>query len=79
MFALRLWAYVERVAIGGARKNVRSLGGGVFEIRIHYGPGYRVYFGNLKGSIVLLLVGGDKGSQKRDIYLAKKYWRSINV
>ena len=72
-------AYIERVAIGGSKKNIRSLGDGLFEIKIHYGPGYRIYFGNLKGSIILLLVGGDKSSQRQDISLAKKYWRSIHV
>ena len=75
----RVMAHIERVALGGSKKHIRFLGDGVWEIKIHYGPGYRVYFGNLKGQIILLLAGGDKGSQKRDISLAKKYWRSIHV
>lgn len=47
---------------------------GVCELRIDYGPGYRIYFGKKGGRIVVLLVGGDKGSQNRDITKAKRYW-----
>ena len=75
----KIMAYIERVAAGGSKKNIRSLGNGLFEIKIYYGSGYRVYFGNLKGSIILLLAGGDKGSQKKDISLAQKHWRFIHV
>lgn len=53
----------------------RSVGGGVFELRIHVGTGYRVYFGEIDRTIVLLLCGGDKTSQTRDIARAKTYWR----
>ena len=53
----------------------RSVGGGVFELRIHVGAGYRVYFGEVDSTIVLLLCGGDKASQTRDIQRAKTYWQ----
>ena len=53
----------------------RSVGNGVFELRIHVGAGYRVYFGETDNTIVLLLCGGDKSSQPRDIQRAKTYWR----
>ena len=53
----------------------RSVGNGVFELRIHVGAGYRVYFGEVDNTIVLLLCGGDKSSQRRDIARAKTYWR----
>ena len=52
-----------------------SVGDGVFELRFHFGPGYRIYFGEIDRTIVLLLCGGDKSSQTRDIARAKIYWR----
>lgn len=51
-----------------------SVGGGVFELRLHFGPGYRIYFGEMDRTIVLLLCGGDKSTQTRDIQRAKTYW-----
>lgn len=68
--------YIERVANGGGKKNIKSLGDGVFEIKINFGPGYRVYFGEYKNFIILLILGGNKSSQKHDIKTAKKLWRN---
>ena len=45
-----------------------------FELRFHFGAGYRIYFGEVDNTIVLLLCGGDKSSQARDIDRAKAYW-----
>lgn len=71
---LRILAYVDRVAAGAGRKNVKPVGSGVFEIKIDTGPGYRIYFGEVDRVIILLLLGGDKSSQKRDIKQAIQYW-----
>jgi putative addiction module killer protein len=53
----------------------KSLKDGVFELRIPYGPGYRVYFGEDGDTLVVVLCGGDKSSQTQDIKTAKAYWK----
>ena len=53
----------------------KPLKDGVFELRLDFGSGYRVYFGEDGNKIVILLCGGDKSSQKRDIKTAKQYWK----
>jgi putative addiction module killer protein len=52
----------------------RNLGEGVHELRIDYGPGYRIYFGLESNRVVLLLIGGDKSGQAKDIVKAKEFW-----
>jgi putative addiction module killer protein len=64
---------LDRVRLGNLGKN-RSVGAGVYEIKIDYGPGYRVYYGLDTKTVVLLLLGGDKSSQKKDITMAQTYW-----
>jgi putative addiction module killer protein len=70
----RIQLRVQRFELGnlGDHKNV---GGGVWEARVMFGPGYRIYFGKDGDSIVVLLVGGDKGSQAKDIARAHGFWR----
>ena len=58
----------------GKLGDYRTIGKGVYEARFAFGPGYRIYFGFEGEQIVLLLLGGDKGSQTRDIIRAQKYW-----
>jgi len=62
----------------GYFSDYRSLGDGLFEIRIFFGPGYRVYFGKPDKKTVILLYGGKKDSQKRDIEKAQKFWKNYN-
>lgn len=65
---------LDRARLGNLGDN-RSVGEGVRELRIDYGPGYRVYFALDGTRVVLLLLGGDKSSQERDIARAREYWR----
>lgn len=65
---------LDRVRMGNLG-DYRSVGGGVFELRIDYGPGYRIYFRQVGTTIVLLLCGGDKSTQIKDIRQAQEYWR----
>ncbi len=53
----------------------KSLSEGILELRVKFGPGYRIYFGKENEQIILLLCGGDKSSQKDDIIKAKRYWQ----
>ena len=65
---------LDRVRLGNLG-NSKSVGEGVCELKIDFGPGYRVYFGQFGSTIVLVLCGGDKSSQEQDIRKAKEYWK----
>ncbi|MBO5996561.1 MAG: type II toxin-antitoxin system RelE/ParE family toxin [Acetobacter sp.] len=67
----RISEYLERL-LEGNFSNVKPLGGGISELRIDYGPGYRVYYTEKNGMIILLLAGGDKSTQDKDIAKARK-------
>jgi len=69
----RIAARIERLGVG-LFGDSKALELGVHELRVDYGPGYRVYYGRQGKRIILLLCGGDKGSQRRDIRRAIKYW-----
>ena len=58
----------------GLKPDVRSVGEGVHEARIDYGPGYRLYFGSDGADLVILLLCGDKRTQGQDISAARKHW-----
>jgi len=70
----RIIMQVDRIELG-LFSDSRPIGEGLSEVRIHYGPGYRVYYGKAGKHIYLLLCGGDKLTQDRDIKRAKAYWQ----
>jgi putative addiction module killer protein len=61
----------------GLSGDVSPVGEGISELRIHYGPGYRIYFRHSGAEIIVLLCGGDKNSQERDIRTAKRLWAEL--
>lgn len=69
----RIKVHVDRMKAGHIA-DWKTVGGGVFELRLHFGPGYRVYFALDGTEIVLLLCAGDKSSQTKDILKARGYW-----
>ena len=74
----RIESRLQRLA-AGLYGDCESVGEGVFELRMFFWPGYRVYFGEDAENIVVLLCGGDKSSQKRDIKMAKAYWQEYKI
>lgn len=71
----KIQARIARIRLGNFGC-ARSVGSGVQELKVNYGSGYRVYFGRDGNDLVILLCGGDKGTQDEDIKKAKQYWRA---
>jgi len=67
---------IRRLSLGNSG-DIRPVGDGVSELRIHYGPGYRIYLKMQGDAVVILLAGGDKSSQDKDIRLAKDLARNL--
>jgi putative addiction module killer protein len=63
----------------GNTSNTKSVGGGVYELKIDHGPGYRVYFGYDGPKVVILLAGGTKKRQEKDIETAKMRWNNYKA
>jgi len=74
----RISRYLARIEEGNF-SNSKSVGGSVNEIKIDFGPGYRIYFGKDGGEIVILLIGGTKKRQQNDIAKAKIYWEDYKL
>lgn len=73
----RIQARIERLSLGNPG-NVKPVGEGVSELRIDYGPGYRVYFKRRGRTLIILLAGGDKSSQAKDIKVALRLARDLS-
>jgi putative addiction module killer protein len=68
----KIAARIDRLSMGHPG-DVRPVGEGISELRIHDGPGYRIYYAQRGTVLIVLLCGGDKSSQSRDIAIAKKF------
>lgn len=73
---VRIDIRVRRLSLGNPG-DVKPVGEGVSELRIDYGPGYRVYFAQQGGTLIVLLAGGDKSTQERAINIARKLAREL--
>lgn len=67
----RIFNRIRNVEMGNLGDH-KALGGGLFELRVHHGPGYRLYFAREGDAVIFLLAGGDKSSQSKDIARARK-------
>lgn len=69
----RIKVRLDRISKGNLGDS-KSIGGGVYEFKMLFGAGFRIYYGVASKTVVLLLCAGNKSTQKADIKLAKKYW-----
>lgn len=69
---------IQQIESKGHFGDCKPIGSGISELRIHYAKGYRVYFKEKDGKIIILLVGGNKSSQEKDIKKAKDIWDKLN-
>ncbi|HOG10873.1 MAG TPA: type II toxin-antitoxin system RelE/ParE family toxin [Smithella sp.] len=74
----RIDVRIRRMSLGNFG-DVKPIGEGISELRIDYGPGYRVYFTRKGNQIIVLLAGGDKSTQDKDIQVARKLLHEIEV
>jgi putative addiction module killer protein len=73
----RILKRLERLYLGNFG-DYKALGEGIYEMRLFFGGGYRVYFGKSGKTLVILLCGGNKRTQKYDIKKAQEYWNKYN-
>ena len=72
----RIERRLERMELGNDGDH-KALGDGIYELRLAFGPGYRVYYAEQDDVIIILLCGGDKTTQNKDIASAKTYWKEL--
>ncbi|WP_119343157.1 type II toxin-antitoxin system RelE/ParE family toxin [Facilibium subflavum] len=72
----RIRRRIDRLYLGNEGDH-KHVGDGVFELRLPFGPGYRIYYAKTSDVIYILLLGGDKKTQSNDIKLARKYWLKL--
>ena len=77
VFLGRIKKRLQRLRLGNLG-DYDTVGDGVIELREHYGAGYRIYCGKKGDQLIILLCGGDKSSQQKDIRKAKEYWNDYN-
>lgn len=73
---LRIRRRLDRIELGNLG-DCKPVGGGIFEVRLAFGSGYRIYFAEQDDTIIILLCAGDKSSQTKDIKMAKAYWHEL--
>ena len=69
---------IHKIENDGHFGDCKSVGDGIREMRINFGKGYRVYFNEMDGKLIILLIGGEKSTQKKDIAKAKEIWNKLN-
>ncbi|KTC64945.1 Addiction module killer protein HI1419 (plasmid) [Legionella adelaidensis] len=72
--AAKIATALYRMELGNF-SNIKSLGDGIYENKIHFGPGYRIYFGQEGEELIILVGGGTKKQQSKDIQIAKELWK----
>lgn len=75
----RILVRIQRIEDSGNFGDCQPVGEGIRELRIHYATGYRVYFKEQEGRLLLLLIGGDKSTQREDIEKAKFIWKAYET
>ena len=68
---------IQKLENEGHFGDCKPVGNGISELKINYAKGYRIYFKEMDGKIIILLIGGDKSTQQKDIEKAKKIWDKV--
>lgn len=72
----RIILRIQRLTLGNF-EDYKSVGQGIYELRLHFGSGYRIYFAKKGAFVVIILIGGDKSSQTKDITQSQQIWQEI--